>query len=173
MNKKVKLVLKKSDIKKGVKKLAQQLNVDYCNSSPIIVCILKGAFLFLADLIRELTIPVRVDFISVSSYGDSSRTSGVVKIMKDISIDIEGEDVILVEDIVDTGLTLSYIYDFLKRKNPRSIKICALLVKKVKRTKKIKVDYRGFFVPNKYVIGYGLDFAERHRNLPDIHVMEF
>jgi hypoxanthine phosphoribosyltransferase len=173
LSEKTRRILKRTDIRKGVKRIAAELNKDYSNRSPIIVCILKGAFLFLADLIREVKFPVKVDFLSVSSYGDSSRTSGVVKIMKDISLDIEGEDIILVEDIVDTGLTLSYIYDFLKRKNPRSIKICALLVKRVKRTKKIKVDYRGFFVPNKYVIGYGLDFAEKHRNLPDIHVMEF
>ncbi|MCK4234518.1 hypoxanthine phosphoribosyltransferase [candidate division WOR-3 bacterium] len=173
MDKKIKRLLGKAEIKKGIKKLAQKLNNDYRNKSPIIVCILKGAFMFLADLIRELKIPVRIDFISVSSYGDSSRTSGVVKINKDISIDIEGEDVLLVEDIVDTGLTLSYIFDFLRRKNPKSVKICALLEKRVKRSKKIKIDYRGFVVPNKYVIGYGLDFAEKHRNLSDIHVMEF
>ena len=116
---------------------------------------------------------LRIDFISVSSYSDSSRTSGVVKIIKDISIDIEGEDVLLVEDIVDTGLTLSYIFDFLKRKNPKSLKICALLEKRVRRTKKIKIDYRGFTVPNKYVIGYGLDFSEKYRNLPEIITMEF
>jgi len=171
--KKTKRLLGKKEIKNGIKKLAQKLNNDYCDTSPIFVCILKGAFMFLADLIRELNVPIRIDFLSVSSYGDSSRTSGVVKIIKDISIDIEGEDVLLVEDIVDTGLTLSYIFDFLKRKNPKSLKICALLEKKVRRTKKIKIDYRGFFIPNKYVIGYGLDFCEKYRNLPEIDTMEF
>ncbi|TES91420.1 MAG: hypoxanthine phosphoribosyltransferase [Candidatus Cloacimonadota bacterium] len=173
MANKTKRLLGKRDIKRGVKKLAQELNNDYRDRSPILVCILKGAVVFLADLIRELNFPLRIDFISVSSYGDSSRTSGVVKIIKDISIDIEGENVLLVEDIVDTGLTLSYIFDFLKRKNPRSLKICALLEKRVKRTKKIKIDYRGFTVPNKYVIGYGLDFSEKYRNLPEIITMEF
>jgi hypoxanthine phosphoribosyltransferase len=165
--------LGKSEIRQGIKKLAQKLNDDYENRSPIMICILKGAFVFLADLIRELSIPVRLDFISVSSYGDQSRTSGVVKIMKDISLDIEGEDVILVEDIVDTGLTLAYIHDFLMRKHPKSLRICALLNKRVKRSKKIKVHYKGFTVPNKYVIGYGLDFAEKYRNLPEIRIMEF
>ncbi len=166
-------LLGKSEIRRGIKRLARKLNDDYEGKSPIIICILKGAFVFLADLVRELTIPVRLDFISVSSYGDQSRTSGVVKIMKDISLDIEGEDVILVEDIVDTGLTLSYIHDFLMRKHPKSLKICALLKKRIKRTKKLKIDYRGFTVPNKYVIGYGLDFAEKYRNLPEIRIMEF
>lgn len=173
MDKKTKRLLGKREIKNGIKRLAQKLNDDYRDTSPIFVCILKGAFMFLADLIRELNVPIRIDFLSVSSYGDSSRTSGVVKIIKDISIDIEGEDVLLVEDIVDTGLTLSYIFDFLRRKNPKSLKICALLEKKVRRTKKIKIDYRGFFVPNKYVIGYGLDFCEKYRNLPGINTMEF
>jgi len=170
---KSKLLFKKGEIKKQVKKLAEKLNKDYDSKNPILVCILKGAFVFLADLIRELRFPVRIDFISVSSYGDATRTSGIVKILKDISFDIEGEDVILIEDVLDTGLTLSYIYDFLSRKNPKSLKICVLLEKEINRTKKIKVDYRGFTIPNKYVIGYGLDFNEKFRNLPDISVMEF
>ncbi|OQX51985.1 MAG: hypoxanthine phosphoribosyltransferase [Candidatus Cloacimonas sp. 4484_209] len=173
MKLKSKLLFKKGEIKKQVKKLAEKLNKDYDSKNPILVCILKGAFVFLADLIRELRFPVRIDFISVSSYGDATRTSGIVKILKDISFDIEGEDVILIEDVLDTGLTLSYIYDFLSRKNPKSLKICVLLEKEINRTKKIKVDYRGFTIPNKYVIGYGLDFNEKFRNLPDISVMEF
>lgn len=173
MAEKTKRLLGKREIKKGIKRLAKRLNEDYRDRSPVIICILKGAFVFLADLVRELRIPVRLDFISVSSYGDQSRTSGVVKIMKDISLDIEGEDVILVEDIVDTGLTLAYIHDFIMRKRPKSLKICALLKKRVKRTKKLIVHYRGFTIPNKYVVGYGLDFAERYRNLPEIRTMEF
>ena len=170
-NKTVRL-LKKSEIKRGVKRLAQQLNDDYRERSPIIICILKGAFVFLADLIRELEIPLKIDFLFVSSYSDSTRTSGVVKIVKDISIDIEGEDVLLVEDVVDTGLTLSYIINFLIRKNPKSLKVCSLLEKKIRREKKIKIDYCGFHIPNRYVIGYGLDFCEKFRNLPDINTME-
>jgi hypoxanthine phosphoribosyltransferase len=170
-NKTVRL-LKKSEIKRGVKRLAQQLNDDYRERSPIIICLLKGAFVFLADLIRELEIPLKVDFLFVSSYRDSTRTSGVVKILKDISIDIEGEDVLLVEDVVDTGLTLSYITNFLIRKKPKSLKICSLLEKKIRREKKIKIDYCGFHIPNRYVIGYGLDFCEKFRNLPDINTME-
>jgi hypoxanthine phosphoribosyltransferase len=167
------LLLDKKEIKRGITKLAQKLNRDYSHKNPIIVCILKGAFVFLSDLIRELDFPLKIDFLSVSSYGDSSRTSGVVKITKDIALDIEGEDVLLVEDIVDTGLTLSYIIDFLSRKHPKSLKICALLDKKVKRQKNINIDYRGFYIPNKYVIGYGLDFNEKYRNLPDVITMEF
>jgi hypoxanthine phosphoribosyltransferase len=168
-----KRLIGKAEIRRGIKRLARRLNEDYKNASPVVICILKGAFVFLADLIRELTFPVRLDFISVSSYGDQSRTSGVVKIMKDISLNIEGEDVILVEDIVDTGLTLAYIHDFLTRKHPRSLKICALLRKRVKRAKKMRIHYQGFIIPNKYVIGYGLDFAEKYRNLPEIRIMEF
>jgi len=170
---KTKIFLGKGEIKEGVKKLAKQIERGYSGKSPILICILKGAFVFLADLIRELTLPLKIDFLSVSSYGDATKTSGVVKILKDISIDIEGEDVLLIEDVVDTGLTLSYIFDFLKRKNPKSLKICALLEKKVRRGRKIKIDYRGFYVPNKYVIGYGLDFSERYRNLPGIYTMDF
>jgi hypoxanthine phosphoribosyltransferase len=170
---KTKRLIGKAEIRRGIIRLARRLNEDYKNTSPVVVCILKGAFVFLADLIRELTFSVRLDFISVSSYGDQSRTSGVVKIMKDISLNIEGEDVILVEDIVDTGLTLAYIHDFLMRKHPRSLKICALLRKRVKRAKKMKIHYQGFIIPNKYVIGYGLDFAEKYRNLPEIRIMEF
>ncbi|TET24379.1 MAG: hypoxanthine phosphoribosyltransferase [Candidatus Cloacimonadota bacterium] len=172
MDKKTKRLLGKGEIRKGIKMLAEKIDNDYEGASPVIICILKGAFVFLADLIRELKIPMKLDFISVSSYGDSSRTRGVVKILKDISIDIAGEDVIIVEDIVDTGLTLVSVHDFIKRKNPRSLKICTLLEKKVKRVKKVKIDYRGFVVPNKYVIGYGLDFGEKHRNLPEIRIME-
>ncbi len=168
-----KVLLGKREIKKGIKRIAGQLNNDYNNKSPILVGILKGAFVFLADLVRELTFPTKIDFISVSSYGDSTRSSGVVKITRDISIDIEGEDVILIEDVIDTGLTLSFIYDFLKRKNPKSLRICAFLEKKVERAKKFKVDYRGFLIPNKYIVGYGLDFSERLRNLPEINTMEF
>lgn len=173
MAEKTKRLLTRSEIKQGVKRLARKLDEDYHDRSPVMICILKGAFVFLADLVRELTIPVRLDFISVSSYGDQSRTSGVVKIIKDISLDIEGEDVILVEDIVDTGLTLAYIHDFLMRKHPRSLKICALLKKRVKGAKMLRIHYKGFSVPNKYVIGYGLDFAEKFRNLPEIRIMEF
>jgi hypoxanthine phosphoribosyltransferase len=171
-NKTVRL-LKKSEIKRAVKRLAQQLNDDYRERSPIIICVLKGAFVFFADLIRELEIPFKIDFLSVSSYGDSRRTSGVVKITKDISIAIEGEDVLLVEDVVDTGLTLSYILNLLIRRNPKSLKICSLLEKKIRREKKIKIDYCGFHIPNRYVVGYGLDFCEEFRNLPDINTMEF
>jgi len=170
---KKKVLLGKREIKKGVKKLAYELNNDYSDKSPVLVGILKGAFIFMADLVRELSFPMRIDFISVSSYGDRTRSSGVVKITRDISVNIEGEDVILVEDVVDTGLTLSFIYDFLKRKNPNSLKVCALLEKKVERTKRFKIDYRGFWVPNKYVVGYGLDFGEKLRNLDKINTMEF
>jgi hypoxanthine phosphoribosyltransferase len=134
--------------------------------------VLKGAFVFLADLIRALTIPVRVDFIACSSYGTSTESSGVVKILKDLDYPVDNKHILLVEDIVDTGLTLSYIVSILKERHPLSLKICALLDKPERRVAPVELDYLGFIIPNEFVVGYGLDFNGHFRNLPFIGILK-
>ncbi len=158
-------LISEDEIKERVKSLAEQISRDYQGKRPLMVGILKGAFIFLADLIRELSIDVEVDFLAVSSYGKATETSGEVKILKDLSESIEGKDVIIVEDIVDTGLTLKYLYDLLKTRNPKSLRICVFLDKKERRVVKVPVHYVGFEVPDLFLVGYGLDFAEKYRQL--------
>ncbi len=152
-------------IKERVRELAKQISKDYAGKRPLLVGILKGAFIFLADLIRELSVEAEVDFLAVSSYGKATETSGEVKILKDLSESIEGKDVIIVEDIVDTGLTLRYLYDLLQTRKPASLKICVFLDKKERRQVEVPVDYVGFEVPDLFLVGYGLDFAEKYRQL--------
>ncbi len=158
-------LISEEDIKKRVKELADQISKDYEGKQPLLVGILKGAFIFLADLIRELSVDAEVDFLAVSSYGKATETSGEVKILKDLSESVEGRDVVIVEDIVDTGLTLRYLYDLLKTRKPASLRICALLDKKERRQVDVPVDYVGFEVPDLFLVGYGLDFAEKYRQL--------
>ncbi len=158
-------LISEEEIKKRVKELADQISKDYAGKRPLLVGILKGAFIFLADLIRELSVDAEVDFLAVSSYGKATETSGEVKILKDLSESIEGKDVIIVEDIVDTGLTLRYLYDLLKTRKPASLKICVFLDKKERRQVEVPVDYVGFEVPDLFLVGYGLDFAEKYRQL--------
>ncbi len=153
---------------KKVKQLAKQISRDYKNTTPLLVGVLKGAWVFMADLVRHITIPVNCDFLQVSSYGDATESSGVVKIVTDLKCTIENRDIILVEDIIDTGLTLKYIKDYLSLKRPKTIKICSLLDKPARHKIKVKIDYLGFKVPNKFVVGYGIDYQELYRNLPYI-----
>lgn len=155
-------------IRKRVQEMAAEISRDYEGHRPLMVGILKGAFIFLADLVRALKIPVEVDFLAVSSYGKSTISSGAVQIIKDLSEDIEGRHVLIVEDIVDTGLTLRYIYDLLQARKPASLKIAVLLDKKERRQVHVPVHYVGFEVPDLFLVGYGLDFAEQFRNLPYI-----
>lgn len=136
------------------------------------VGILKGAFVFLSDLIRYITIPVQVDFMAVSSYGTSTHSSGVVRIMKDLEEGVEGRHVLVVEDIVDTGLTLRYLRENLESRNPASVRVCTLLDKPARRKVEVQVDYNGFRIPDRFVVGYGLDYAERFRNLPYIGILD-
>lgn len=164
-------LIQEGKIKERIKEIAREIEKDYKGKVPILVGVLKGSFIFLADLIRELNMDLEVDFLAVSSYGKSTKTSGIVKILKDLSTSIEGRDVILVEDICDSGLTLKYIVDLLARRNPKSIRICVLLDKKERRQVDISLDYVGFEVPDKFLVGYGLDYAERFRNLPYIREM--
>jgi hypoxanthine phosphoribosyltransferase len=167
----IQVLLRGSQIRRRVRALARQIERDYKGESIHLVCILKGACVFLADLLRELRLPVSVDFIAVSSYGKGSLPSGEVRINKDLDQSIEGLHVIIVEDILDTGLTLNYLYRILQSRKPRSLKIAALLDKPARRVKEVPVDYVGFRIPDKFVVGYGLDYGERYRNLPDVCVL--
>ncbi len=162
------IILSESQIKEKVRELAAQITKDYSDKTPIVIGILKGSVVFLSDLIRAVDLPISLDFIAVSSYGSEMTSSGVVRIQYDMKTSIEGRDVLVVEDIVDTGLTLAYLMENFATKHPKSIKICALLDKKEARKSDIelKIDYAGFEVPDKFLVGYGLDCDEKYRNLP-------
>lgn len=163
-----KVLISEQRLKKRVKQLARKISRDYKGKKLVLIGILKGAFVFMADLLREISIPVQVDFIQVSSYGASRKSSGVIKIKKDIDLPIVGKHVLLVEDIIDYGYTLDYLLRFVKAKKARSVKVCAMLDKPARRRVAVPIAYRGFEVPDKFVVGYGLDFAENSRNLPYI-----
>lgn len=152
-----------------VKKLAEQISTDYREKELILICILKGAFMFLSDLVRHLQIPVRIDFVRLASYGAGMKTSGRIEITKDVELPVEGSEVLIIEDIVDSGRTLLFLKDRLILANPRSVKICALLDKKARREVEIEVDYLGREVDDVFVVGYGIDFKENYRSLPEIY----
>ena len=167
-------LLKKQDIDNMVSSLAQRISDDYRGRKLVLVGILKGSFVFLSDLMRRLTIPVQVDFICASSYGSSTSTSGNIHLTKKLEIDVKDKDVLIVEDIVDTGLTLSYIIEHIKSFSPKTVKICALLDKPERREAKINIDYSCHVVVQKgFLVGYGLDYAEDYRNLPEICRLKF
>jgi hypoxanthine phosphoribosyltransferase len=168
----LKALISKDRLKKRVKELAREISKDYEGKNPIIVAILKGSFVFLADLIREIRIPHEIDFISVASYGSRKKASGVVRLLKDLNTNIEGKDVIIVEDIIDSGLTLNYIRNNLLTRNPKSLEVATLLNKKKTRKVKIPLSYVGFSIPDNFVVGYGLDYNERYRNLPYVAKLE-
>ena len=156
-------------IQRRVAELGAQISRDYAGRVPILVTILRGGVVFLADIMRTLAVDHEIDFMMVSSYGFAeTRSSGVVRILADLIVNIEGRDVIIIEDIVDTGLTLSYILEILEARQPASLRVCALLDKKARRVRDVKVDYVGFEIPDAFVVGYGLDYAERYRNIPHI-----
>jgi hypoxanthine phosphoribosyltransferase len=155
-----------------VKELGAQINKDYENRALVLVCVLKGSFVFAADLARTIDIPLRVDFLGVRSYGEGTESSGVVQITQDLSRPIANEDVLLVEDIVDTGLTIAHLMDLFRTRQPRSVRVCSLLHKPARAKVAVKVDYLGFTIEDKFVVGYGLDFAERYRNLPYVGLVE-
>jgi len=154
-----------------VAELGAQITEDYRGRDLLLVCVLKGAVFFLADLMRRIDLPVEVDFMAISSYGAGVDSSGVVRILKDLDVPIEGRNVLVVEDIVDSGLTLSYLLRALESRGPASLEVCALLTKPERRENEVECRYIGFEIPNRFVIGYGLDFAERYRNLPYIGVV--
>ena len=159
-------------IQKRIQEMGAQIGADYPDGSLHLVCILKGACFFLADLARAIDRDVVIDFMGISSYGRGTTTSGAVKVTKDLDLAVEGVDVLVVEDIVDTGITLNYLVNILQQRKPRSIRIAALLDKPERRRRPVKVTYVGFQIPDEFVVGYGLDFAERYRNLQDVCVLE-
>lgn len=166
------VLLTREQISNRVTELAQQINQDYAGQELLVVGILRGAVLFYSDLVMQLDLSVQMDFMSISSYGASSRSSGVVRILKDLDAGIEDRHVLIVEDIVDSGLSLRYICDNLTVRGPKSIKTCTLLDKPSRRKVEMEPDYKGFEVPNEFVVGYGLDYAERYRNLQDICILK-
>lgn len=159
-------------ITRKVEELGKKISGDYRGKTILMVAILKGAVIFLADLARQVKVPLEIDFMAVSSYGKASESSGVVRILKDLDRSIEGRHVILVEDIVDSGLTLKYMLDNLSTRKPASLKICTLLDKPSRRKADVTPDYNGFVIPDEFVVGYGLDYGERYRNLKDIAVLK-
>lgn len=169
---KVKVMISEEEVEKKVLELAEQINEDYAGRSVKLICILKGSVFFTCELAKRLTIPVTLDFMSVSSYGSAQVSSGRVKIVKDLDESIEDDDVLVIEDIIDSGNTLRYLLDLLSSRNPASIKLCTLLDKPDRRVTDVKVDYVGFQIPDKFVVGYGLDYDQHYRNLPYIGVVE-
>ena len=165
------VLINEEDLQRRVQELAEQISVDYENLNPLLVCVLKGGYVFLSDLTRAMTIRHGVDFMAVSSYGNATITSGVVRILKDLDRDICGRHVLLVEDIIDTGHTIAYILDNLRTRQPASLRVCTLLSKPSRREIDLPVDYVGFEIPNEFVIGYGLDYSEDYRNLSFIGVL--
>lgn len=165
------VLISAEDLARRNAELGRQIAAAYASRPPLLVGVLKGAIVFMVDLMREIDLPVEIDFMAVSSYGSSTRSTGVVRILKDLDESIEGRDVLVVEDIVDTGLTLRYIVDLLKDRGPASVRICALLHKINPESAAPPIDYVGFEIPNQFVVGYGLDYAERYRNLPFIGVL--
>lgn len=159
-------------IQQKVQELGEILSRDFEGRNPLVICVLKGAFIFMADLVKQMTIPIELDFMAVSSYGQSTQSSGVVKIMKDLDVPVMGRHMIIVEDIIDSGLTLSYLIDVLERRNPLSVSVVTLFDKPARRTVDLEADYTGFIVPDFFIVGYGLDYAEKYRNLPYIGVLK-
>lgn len=166
------IFLDKEVIANRVHELGAEISKDFAGEEVMLVGILKGASIFLSDLVREISLPAYIDYMVVSSYGNSAETSGVVRIIKDLEDDIDGKNIIIVEDIIDTGLTLEYLRKNLLSRNPKSLKICTLLDKPARREREIKVDYKGFEVPDEFIIGYGIDYAEKYRNLPFIGLLK-
>jgi hypoxanthine phosphoribosyltransferase len=166
------VLVSREDLVRRVRELGVQISADYEGRDLVIVGVLKGAVLFIADLMRNLSVPCEIDFMAVSSYGSSTDSSGVVRILKDLDAPIEGRDVLIVEDIIDSGLTLHYLLRNLKARNPRSLEVCALLTKPERRRVDLPTRYVGFEIPNRFAIGYGLDYAQRYRNLDYVAALE-
>ncbi|GAI35617.1 unnamed protein product, partial [marine sediment metagenome] len=169
---KPRILFSRQQIEATVKKLAAEISKDYQVKSPLLVGILKGSFMFMADLIRLLDFPLEVEFIRLSSYGRGKESSGKVKVVQGLQSQVKGKDILVVEDIVDTGLTIAFLLDYLRKKKPASLKLCALTDKPSRRQIPVTIDYLGFTVPDKFLVGYGLDWDEKFRNLPDICVLE-
>ena len=174
MSEKIEVLISEEDLDKKIRELGEQISRDYAGKSVHLVCILKGAVFFMCELAKRITIPVTMDFMSCSSYGSGTVSQGRIKIIKDLDKPIEGQDVIIVEDIIDSGNTLNFLFELFKTRNPKSVKLCTMLDKPDRRTaKNVKVDYCGYEIPDEFVVGYGLDFDQKYRNLPYIGVVKF
>lgn len=173
MGEHIRVLLPEEDVDKKIKEIGEQISKDYAGKAVHLVCVLKGGSFFMCELAKRITVPVSFDFMSVSSYGSETKSSGVVKIVKDLDEALEGKEVIIVEDIVDSGRTLSYLLEILEKRGPKSLAICTLLDKPERRVTDIKVNYTGFDIPDEFVVGYGLDYDQKYRNLPYIGVVEF
>ena len=168
----LKTLITKEELEATVARLGREITRDYQGKTPMMVAVLKGAFIFMADLVRQVDIPCTLDFMCVSSYGAGMSTTGQVKIIKDLDTTIEGKDVIIVEDILDSGVTLSYLMELLRARKPASIRLCTLFDKPARHKVDIHIDYKGMEVPNEFIVGYGLDYAEVYRNYPEIAVLK-
>ena len=172
MSETIRVLLSEEEVDKRIAEIAAKISEDYNGEQVHMICLLKGGVFFTCELAKRLTIPVSMDFMSVSSYGADTKSSGVVKIIKDLDEGIEGKNVLVVEDIIDSGRTLSYLLEYLRNRNPKSLKLCTLLDKPERRVVEVNVDYTCFDIPDEFVVGYGLDYAQKYRNLPYIGVVE-
>jgi len=167
-----KVIFSEQQIQAKIQQLGEKISQDYEGKNPLAICVLKGAIIFMADLVKRITVPLELDFMAVSSYGHSTKSSGVVRIMKDLDVAVEGRDVLIIEDIIDTGLTLSYLVDVLQGRKAKTVQIVTLFDKAARRVAELEVDYTGFTLPDEFIVGYGLDYAEKYRNLPYIGVLK-
>lgn len=172
MSEKIRVLIDEQAVDQKIAELGARISKDYAGKEVHLICVLKGGVFFMCELAKRITVPVSMDFMSVSSYGNDTKSSGVVKIVKDLDEPIEGKDVLVVEDIIDSGRTLSYLLEILKNRKPASLHLCTLLDKPERRVKPVEVDYTAFNIPDEFVVGYGLDYAQRYRNLPYIGVVE-
>jgi hypoxanthine phosphoribosyltransferase len=168
----LKILISRDEIAKAIARLASEIRSDYQGKQPLLIGVLKGSFVFMADLIRQLDLPLELDFVRLSSYGAARESSGRVRVVQGVKTSIKGRDVLVIEDIVDTGITISFLLDYLKKKKPASLKLCTLTDKPSRRRIPVPIDYRGFTVPDKFIVGYGLDLDQRFRNLPHIYALE-
>jgi hypoxanthine phosphoribosyltransferase len=166
------VLISEEEIQNKIKELGAELSKRYEGKNPLVICVLKGAFIFMADLVKTITVPLELDFMAVSSYGTSTKSSGVVKIIKDLDQSVEGRDVLIVEDIIDSGLTLSHLIELLKNRNASSVTVVTLFDKPARRTVDLEADFTGFTLPDAFVVGYGLDYSEHYRNLPFIGILK-
>ena len=172
MKEKIKVLLPEAEVDKKIQELGEQISKDYEGKSIHMICVLKGGVFFTCELAKRISVPVSLDFMSVSSYGDGTESTGIVRIIKDLDDSIEGENVLIVEDIIDSGRTLSYLVENLKSRGAKSVRLCTLMSKPSRRVVEVPVDYIGYEIPDEFVVGYGLDYAQKYRNLPYVGVVE-
>lgn len=172
MSETVRVMIPEEDVTKRIEEMGRQISEDYAGKQVHLICILKGGVFFACELAKQITVPVSIDFMSVGSYGDGTSSSGIVKIAKDLDETLEGKEVLVVEDIIDSGRTLSYLLEVLRKREPKSMRLCTLLDKPSRRVREVEVDYIGYKIPDEFVVGYGLDYKQKYRNLPYIGVVE-